>query len=230
MGAGEEKVQGCDFSDGLRSLMQAAGIPSYRALAERAGVSRWQVRQLRAGQAKNMRVAVLVQLAEALKVPLSVLLSKFGVVETGQVHPGLEGGAASPEIQENQGLEALRQEYRRLQGQMEAQAEQVRSQLHHEALQTLESWLVQWPTIAARAEGRADLPAAKILPFVRPVEQLMTQWGVEAIAPVDAQVPYDPQNHQLVGGTANPGETVQVTHSGRKYRGNLLHRAKVKPI
>ncbi|MGB3294263.1 MAG: hypothetical protein WBB01_14845, partial [Phormidesmis sp.] len=127
-------------------------------------------------------------------------------------------------------LSALQQEYQRLRSQLSQQTEAARQQVQAEALQTLESWLVQWPTVAKRAAQRPDLPAAKVIPLVRPVEQLMAEWAVEAIAPVDAEVPYDPQQHQLIGGSVDPGILVRVTHSGQRYQGKLLHRVKVKPI
>ena len=199
--------------------MQRANIRSYRALAAQASVSRWQVQQLRAGKIRQMRIAVLVQLAEALQVSLSVLLSRFGLTDTTE-----QAASASQHL-------LLRQEYQRLQRQLAEQRETARSHLQAEALQTLESWLVQWPTIAKRARDKGEaLPAAKVLPFVRPVEQLVADWGIEAIAPVDAEVPYDPQYHQLTGGPAQPGDIVRVTHSGQTHQGNLLHRAKVKPL
>lgn len=202
----------------VKALMQRVNIPSYRALAIRAGVSRWQVKQLRSGNISQMRLAVLTQLAAALEVSLSTLLSKFD----------REIDLAQPESSaQSQQLADLQREYQRLQSQMAQQVELARSQTQTDALQTLETWLVQWPTIAKRAQER-ELPAAKLLPFIRPVEQLMTEWEVEAIAPVDATVPYDPQQHQLIGGIAEPGARVRVTHSGHRHRGKLLHRAKVK--
>ncbi|NJM97988.1 MAG: helix-turn-helix transcriptional regulator [Phormidesmis sp. RL_2_1] len=203
--------------DCLKRLMQNAGIPSYRALATQAQVSRWQIQQLRTGNIRQMRVEILAQLAAALQISLATLLIEFSLIAED-----LEKDASQ--------LVALQQAYQHLQADLTAQVEAARSQLQTEALQTLESWLVQWPTIAKRAQTRADLPAAKILPFVRPVEQLMAEWGVEAIAPVDAHVAYDPQRHQLVAGIAQAGEMVQVTHSGAQHQGRLLHRAKVKPI
>ncbi len=202
----------------VKALMQRANIPSYRALAIRAGVSRWQVKQLRSGNISQMRLAVLTQLAAALEVSLSTLLSKFDRA----IDP-----AQSELPAQSQQLADLQREYQRLQAQMAYQVELARSQTQTDALQTLETWLVQWPTIAKRAQER-ELPAAKLLPFIRPVEQLMTEWGVEAIAPVDATVPYDPQQHQLIGGMAEPGARVRVTHSGHRHQGKLLHRARVK--
>jgi DNA-binding Xre family transcriptional regulator len=201
----------------LLKLMQQANIGSYRALATQSQVSRWQVQQLRSGNLRQMRLAVIIQLADVLKVSVSELLSQFGGGDSGS---------------EDQGAEAsLRQEYQRLQAEAAQVGEKVRSQVQTEALQTLETWLVQWPTLAKRAQERGDaLSAVKLLPFVRPVEQLMAEWGVEAIAPIDAEVSYDPQFHELSRGTATVGEQVKVTHSGSRYQGKLLHRVKVKPL
>ena len=209
-------VQADEGASVLRSLMQRADIPSYRALAAEAQVSRWQVQQLRTGNVRKMRVAIVAQLAEALNISISELLSEFDVGHT---------------FSESSQLAGLQQEYQRLQQKMAQQQETARQQLQAEALQTLETWLVQWPTIIKRAQEKGDaLPAVKILPFVRPVEQLMAEWGVAAIAPIDAQVPYDPQIHQLTGGTAAPGDVVRVANSGYFHQKKLLHRSTVKPI
>ncbi|MEL6553337.1 MAG: helix-turn-helix domain-containing protein [Cyanobacteria bacterium J06621_11] len=185
----------------LKVLMQAVDITSYRALAERANVSRWQIQQLRTGNLEKMRVAVLSQIAAVLEMDCVGLIQAFQLEDTG--------------------LQAE-----------EAQVKEAQSgAVQTAALQTLETWLTQWPTIAKRAREKGDaLAAAKILPFVRPVEQLMQEWNVEPIATIDAQIPYDPQYHQLTEGMANPGDTVRVTHVGQRHNGKLLHRVKVKPI
>lgn len=228
-----------DYTQLLKTLMKRAEIHSYRVLATLAGVSRWQVQQLRAGNVETMRVSVLMRFAEVLQVDLPDLLSQFGV-DVWRRDGGEDNSPAQASIQtdaqqieaqqvEAQQVKALQLEYQRLQQQSAQQLEAARSQFQSESLRALETWLVQWPTIAKRAQQRgADLPTEKILPFVRPVESLVAAWGVEAIAPVDSQVPYDPQYHQLVGATAALGELVTVTHSGAMHHGKLLHRAKVK--
>ncbi len=178
--------------------MQAANIKSYRALADKAGVSRWQIQQLRTGNIEKMRVEALAKISAALQIQITDLLEQFSNTLTQSPHP--PSPVPHPPI----------------------------SQAH--ALQTLETWLTQWPTIAKRAQTHPDLAAAKLLPFIRPVEQLMREWNVESIATVDEQIPYDPIWHQLTKGSAEPGELVQVTHTGQTHHGKLLHRAKVKPI
>jgi molecular chaperone GrpE (heat shock protein) len=74
------------------------------------------------------------------------------------------------------------------------------------------------------------LAAVKLLPLVRPIEQLLQKWEVEEIAPVGAEVAYDPQLHQLLEGTAQPGEKVKVRYTGYHQGDKLLYRAKVSPI
>ena len=228
-----------NFSSQLKELMQQADIASYRALAEFAGVSRWQVQQLRQGRVDMMRVSVLLRFAEVLQVSLTDLLERFGVKTEAENKDAIAQPARdseqinseqinSEQINSEQ-VTALKREYQRLQQSAAEKLSMARSQFQADSLRTLESWLVQWPLIKKRAKERgAALPAEKVLPFIKPVETLMAEWGVDAIAPVDAQVPYDPQYHQLTGTAANAGELVTVTHSGATHNGKILHRAKVK--
>jgi molecular chaperone GrpE (heat shock protein) len=125
---------------------------------------------------------------------------------------------------------ALRQEYQRLQQQLAQQRETLRQEFQQSSLQVLESWLVQWPTAAYAAQQNQQLPAARLLPLVRPVEQLLQEWGVDAIASVGSEIPYDPHLHQLMEGTAQPGELVRVRYTGYCQGDKLLYRAKVSPV
>lgn len=212
-----------NYIDRLRSLMHAANITSYRALAERAGVTEWQVRQLRNGQAAHMRVTVLAQISQALNVELTELLNQFTELPTA---PSERSPVSMDETQFN----PLHHEYERLQQQLAHQAEQLRQQFQHDSLRVLESWLIQFPTAAFAAQANPHIPASRLLPLMRPVEQLLKDWDVEAIAPVGAEVAYDPHIHQLMEGTAEPGATVKVRYTGYRHREKLLYRAKVSPI
>jgi molecular chaperone GrpE (heat shock protein) len=53
---------------------------------------------------------------------------------------------------------------------------------------------------------------------------------VEAIAPVGAEIPYDPQLHQLMEGNPQLGEIVKVRYTGYRQGDKLLYRAKVSPV
>lgn len=195
--------------------MQQVGVSSYKQLSRISGVSEKQLRRLRQGQVSQLRVETLLKLSQALKVSVSELLKTF----------------TTPDVEESpETLTALKQEYQRLQQQMAQQREVLLQEFQQSSLQVLESWLIQWPTAAYAAQQNQQLPAVRLLPLVRPVEQLLEQWRVEAIAPVGTELPYDPQLHQLMEGTAQPGELVRVRYTGYRLESKLLYRAKVSPI
>jgi len=202
--------------------MQRVGVSSFKALSQKAGVSERQLRKLRQGQGLKLRGETLLKLSCALQVSVNELLEMFSSGSTLPVFQ-VDGG-------EDNSLTALRQEYQRLQQQLEHQREIVRQEFQQSSLQVLESWLVQWPTAANAAQQNQQLPAVRLLPLVRPVEQLVQEWGVEAIAAVGSELPYDPQWHQLMAGTAQPGELIRVRYTGYRQGEKLLYRAKVSPI
>lgn len=209
-----------DFTQLLQKLMQRLGVSSYKALAKTAGVSDRQLLRLRRGELDRMRVDVLLKLSQALQVSLTELVVTFS--------PATE----QPTRQEEStpAVAQLKKEYERLQAQLDTQRQELWLEFQQSSLQVIESWLLQWPTAAQKARENPQLAAVKLLPLVRPIEQLLQKWEVEAIAPVGAEVAYDPQLHQLLEGTAQPGEKVKVRYTGYHQGDKLLYRAKVSPI
>lgn len=209
-----------DLTQSLQKLMQRLGFSSYKALAKTAGVSDRQLLRLRRGELNRMRVDVLLKLSQALQVSLTELVVTFS--------PTTE----QPTQQEEStpAVAGLKKEYERLQAQLDTQRQELWLEFQQSSLQVIESWLLQWPTAAQKARENPDLAAVKLLPLVRPIEQLLQKWEVEAIAPVGAEVAYDPQLHQLLEGTAQPGEKVKVRYTGYHQGDKLLYRAKVSPI
>jgi len=196
----------------LRSLLHQAQLPSLKALSRVAEVSEWQVKQLSRGQAAKMRVESLHKLAQALQVSVVELVAEFSEL------------AVAPPTDTN-----LRQEYQRLQLQLQQQRETLQQEFQNTSLQILESWLIQYPT-AAYAAQQNDVPASRLLPLMRPVEQLIKAWGLEAIAAVGEEVAYDPQIHQLMEGNAEVGDRVRVRYIGYRQGEKLRYRAKVSPV
>ncbi|MEP0855816.1 nucleotide exchange factor GrpE [Trichocoleus sp. DQ-U1] len=209
------------FARQLQQRMQLLGISSYKALSRQAGVSERQVKRLRLGQVSQMRVETLIKLSQALKVPVNELLTAFG---------DRKPPALGEQINREPELASLQQEYHRLRSLLEQQRETLMQEFQMSSLQVLESFLLYWPTAAARALENPQMEAVKLLPLVRPVQQMLSQWGVEAIASVGAELPYDPQFHQLIKGTAQPGEIVKVSNLGYRQGEKLLHRVKVSAI
>ena len=196
----------------LRSLLHQAQLPSLKALSRVAEVSEWQVKQLSRGQAAKMRVESLHKLAQALQVSVVELVAEFSEL------------AVAPPTDTN-----LRQEYQRLQLQLQQQRETLQQEFQNTSLQILESWLIQYPT-AAYAAQQNDVPASRLLPLMRPVEQLIKAWGLEASAAVGEEVAYDPQIHQLMEGNAEVGDRVRVRYTGYRQGEKLRYRAKVSPV
>lgn len=217
------QVSQSNFTHQLQNLMQQVGISSFKALARDSGTSERQVMRLRRGEVEQMRVETLLKLSRALQVSLTQLVTTFSEVE-------LSGENVTPSAQSNQAYTDLKQEYQRSQLLLEQQRQTLWQEFQQSSLQVLESWLLQWPTAAHKAQSNPQLAAVKLLPLLRPMEQLLHDWGVVAIAPVGDVLPYDPQLHQLLEGTAQPGELVLVRYTGYRQGDKLLYRAKVSSI
>ncbi len=201
-------------SQRLLELMQQANIPSFKQLTRLAGVSEWQVRQLRQGNLAKMRVENLEKLAKALQISLTKLIGEF-----------------SPDLSDRHPEIDWKRECDRLQQQLEGQQEDLIQDFQRECLQIIESWLLQWPTVVNAVQNNPQLPAIRLLPLIKPIETLIEQWGLEAIAAVGEEIAYDPQWHQLMEGSAEVGETVKVRYVGYRDREKkLLYRAKVSKI
>lgn len=199
--------------------MQPLNLPSFKALSRTAGVSEWQVKQLRQGRAAQMQAEPLFKLSQTLQISLNELLAQFSNLPLQLSNPG-----------SSQQLSHLQQEYRRLEAQLAEQKQTLQQEFQRSSLQTLESLLLQLPTAAYAAENNPQIPAARLLPLLRPIEQLLKSWGVEAIAPVGTEVPYDPQFHQLMEGRAEVGDRVKIRYTGYIQGDKLLHRTKVSPV
>ena len=213
-----------DFTQKLQDLMQRVNIPSFRALSRTASVSERQILRLRRFGVEQMRMDVLLKLSQALQVSLSELVATFSQLD-------LVRDKDAPTQELLQQITDLKREYSRSQLQLEQQRQVLLQEFQQSSLQLLESLLLQFPTAAHKARENPNLPAINIVPLVlKPLERLLQQWEVEAIAPVGAELPYDPQMHQLMEGTAQPGETVKVRYSGYRQGEKLLYRAKVSPV
>lgn len=206
-----------NYTELLHQLMDKVSIHSFNQLSQITGISRRQIDRLRRGEVSQMRVETLSKLSEGLQLSPSQLLHKFSAESISNI---------SSEDEKS----ALKQEYQRLQQQLDIQRETLKQEFQQASLQIIESWLVQWPTAAYSARQNEQLPAVRLLPLIQPVEQLMAEWGVIAIASVGEEVPYNPQLHQLMSGTAQPGDMVKVRYTGYRHGDKLLYRAKVSPI
>lgn len=216
-----------DFTSQLLELMQEQDISSFKALSQVAGVSEYQIQRLRKGEIQQMRLEFLVKLSQALKIDLSELINDFSqkILIKQFKQSASFGQSLSQEITE------LNKEYERLQKQLKNQEQLLLSQFQQSSLQIIESLLIQFPTAAHKARENRQLPAANIIPLIeKPITRLLQEWGIEAIAEVGTELPYEPEIHQLIEGNSQPKEKVKIRYTGYRQGDKLLYRAKVSPV
>jgi molecular chaperone GrpE (heat shock protein) len=215
------------FRQALRKLMARSGIASLEELAQRSQVSTWQLHRIESGLMARLSIENTVKLANTLQISLPELLKTlcpdnlaFMVSDSAEVLP-LESSAE---------IERVKQEYRRLEQELAEQRSHLIAEFQQETLETLETWMLQWPTAAAMARNNPHLSAVKLLALVKPVSDLLKRWGVEMSGIVGESLPYDPHRHQLMEGEAQVGDRVWVRHVGYQQGDKLLYRAKVSPL
>lgn len=220
-----------DYSSSLRQLMANAGCPSYRALMQQSNISRRQLAALRSGQGARLSVEGLCRISQVLQVPLVDVLKTFDIVVLDRPEQRITNDRAiAPAPADN--TQALKAECIRLLQQLEQQRSQLRQDFQRETLHTLESLLLMWPTAAHKAQQDATLPAVRMVPLLKPLDQLLKRWGIEAIGEVGQQTDYNPVLHQWNAssedGPPNPGDAVIVTHVGYRQGDTILYRAKTR--
>lgn len=205
-----------DRTEILRQLMKLVDISSFQILSDRAGVSRRAIDTLRKGNATTLRYSDLAKLAEVLQIEVNELIAKF-------IDNTSNSESASDAIA------TLREEYQRLQQKLEHQKQELRSQFEREAIQQLESLLLQLPSAIYAAQQNPNMLAKNILPLLRPLDSLLQKWGITIIGSVGAEVTYDLQKHQLMEGSdeVEEGAIAIVRYVGYMQGEKLLYRARV---
>ena len=210
----------------LRVLLEKAGLKNCQELSKITGISQWQLTRLQYGLMHRMPLENILNIASALNISLEQLITTF-VPESkypGNWQPqAVTQEATRDSVRENQ-------EYQRLQKTIEQQKETLELEFRNASLQAIESWLLQWPTAVAAIGKNPELPAERLLLLIKPIEELVAHWGVEAIYSVGEKLPYDPQWHELMKGDANPGDMVQVRYVGYKQGDKILYKAKVSAL
>lgn len=236
----------------LQQLMQRVGLSTFKALSQASGLSEKQLRQVRRGFLTQMRLDLLLKLSQALQIDLATLLVQMGEDKSqvamllqpqAQQDAKLLQGTTNQELgaavqleppdkaaETGYDFQQLRREYDRLLTQLQEQRDHLLQEFQQSSLQTLESLLLQLPTAAYAAQQNPQAPAVRLLPLLQPLDRLLQEWGIEAIAAVGAEVDYDPRWHQLMDGLAEAGDRVRVRYVGYRQGDKLFYRAKVTPL
>jgi molecular chaperone GrpE (heat shock protein) len=205
----------------LQDLMRQVNISDIDELSSVAGVARLQLIRIQRGLILNISLGAIAKIARSLNMSIDDLVATFTQQPLSPKAPAKDNDDA---------LAACQNEYQKLEQQMSRQRETLEAEFQQASLETIESWLLQWPTAAAAVRQNPQLPAPRLLSLVEPVEQLLKEWQVEKVARVGEELPYDPQYHQLMKGIAEPGELVKVRYVGYKQKDKLLYKAKVSPV
>ncbi|ERN40401.1 hypothetical protein KR51_00029390 [Rubidibacter lacunae KORDI 51-2] len=213
----------------LRDRARQVGLLSLRQICQQAGVSERQLRYLRRGQCDRLRVETLQRLARVLEIPTTDLLAEFASGRESASEPAVlqePDRVSRPEPN----VADMQRECQILQQQLLRQHAELQKNFQRTSLHLLEPWLRQWPSAIAGVQRNPELPAARLLPLTAPIDNLLRSWEVESIAAVGSELPYDPQWHQLLEGTAAPGDRVRVRYAGYRWGDKLLFRAQVGPV
>lgn len=198
----------------LVELMSKVEIKNYAQLSRNAKVSERQIYRLENGLIKNLTLDTLQKIAKALNLSVESLIKAFSPEESV---------IENEQINDNQPIQAEKQQL----------TEELNQQLQLATISTLESLLLQLPTITEAVKQNPELPATRLLPLLKPLNQLLSQWGIEAIASVGDIITYNPQEHELMDSENIPENEineVKVRYVGYRQGEKLLYRAKVSRI
>ena len=205
-------------SQALRQLMTDCDIDTFKALSLRSQVSLGAIKRLQQGHILTMQVQTVRKIAEVLQISVDDLVRSL----TTESIPIPKPNASNSELQ---------QEYDRLAQKLKHQERNLRETFQHEALQTLEPWLIQWSAAAHAAQTNPQLMASKLLPLLSPIDRLLIEWGVSPIGSIGEEYDYDPALHHGMNGDFQVGDRIRIRFLGYRYQnstGNhVLHRAKV---
>ena len=208
----------------LKSLMQKVSIDSLEDLSEVANVPELQIRRLLYGLIYKLSVENSLRLSQVFQLDLQKFISLFAEAENSDLP---QENIAKQSTQNDR---SWQQEYQRLEREIAQQKDTLQLQFQQDSLQVIESWLIQWPTAIAAIAKNPDLPAERLIPLVNPVKELVANWGLTTINSVGEELAYNPQLHELMTGSAEPGTMVKVRYVGYKNGNELLYKAKVSPL
>ena len=205
-------------------IRDRVSIDSLEDLSEVANVPELQIRRLLYGLIYKLSVENSLRLSQVFQLDLQKFISLFAEAENSDLP---QENIAKQSTQNDR---SWQQEYQRLEREIAQQKDTLQLQFQQDSLQVIESWLIQWPTAIAAIAKNPDLPAERLIPLVNPVKELVANWGLTTINSVGEELAYNPQLHELMTGSAEPGTMVKVRYVGYKNGNELLYKAKVSPL
>ncbi len=198
--------------------MGRSGFTQFRALAQAAGISDVQLRQLRRGQVAHLRLGTIQRVATVLDLDWRLLAESSSQDPDPSTHPQNSNSNSSQ-------LEA---EYRRLEQRLAQESARVQLETQRSALTLLEPWLKNWPKVLQAIEtNRPDLPLAQVLGLLGPIDRLLESWDLRRIGVIGETIAFDPTEQIAIEGSPHIGDLVIVRRPGYRQGDVLLARAEV---
>ena len=168
----------------LQQLIENVGCHTFREFSLKFNVSELNLFRLKNGLLGKMSLKTALKIAQSLNISLNELTNLFSSNQDLETIP-----FSSP---------SLSQDYQNLQQKYEKQKQELTQQFQLSTLEMLESFLLQLPTVIATVHKNPDLPATRLLPFLKPIEKLLDSWDIKTIASVGDKIPYNPLEHELM--------------------------------
>ncbi len=124
----------------------------------------------------------------------------------------------------------LQQQCQRLREELISQKAQLSSDFSNAAFEQLQTLLTNYPSACKMAQTMPNLPARNLIALFTSLENLLQNWGIEAIGSPWQSVSYDPRLHQPDVDDMDVGECVYIRFVGYQRRDNphqILCPAKV---
>lgn len=213
------KLKSNNYQKILKQLMLKAGIENYRKFSQLAQVSEIQFYRIENGLIDNLTLDNLTKIAQTLNLSVTDFILKF----------------TNKSAINNQSLsyEKLAQEYQQLKQENSQIAEKLQEEWQQATISVLESLLLQIPTMSKAVQQNPQLPASRLLPLLKPLNQLLSNWEIETIGKVGEIINYNPHEQELIDYQAidtNEVSRVKVRYVGYRQKGKMLYRAKVSPV
>ncbi len=214
-------------------LIENGGFTSMEDFSRRSSISMLQIYRLLQGLLPKINVETFLRLSGFLKVSPSELASRF--------YPKIEllsslGSDASAitigtqEVKDEDNIVKLREDFKKEYHILQSEMEAIKKEVQRSVFYSLESLLIQLPTVTSAINQNPDFPAVKLLPLFRPVSKLLQEWNVETIGSVGAKVFYESRYHEILEGNAQEGDLVTIRYVGYKHSESVLYKAKISGI
>lgn len=123
--------------------------------------------------------------------------------------------------------EELRRECSRLRETIKQQKAEITADFKDSTFQDLQSLLTNYPSLRSMIEAQPNLPAKNLVSLLTPLDNLLENWGYEAIGKAWEQVSFNPQLHQADSDEIAEGDLVYIRFVGYRHGDNIICPAKV---